>query len=195
MKTRALILPLLVLGIGAIEATPRQITPKLIPAFDKSSKGMRYSANPRNHIYWEVRRVSPDQKFVACITVGDGEVGFLRVYKYDNKTKKPLVAQPVTRFFSDAQGCVWVPKHGHWLVVSVGGYDDVELPERGKIMLWSGNKGFRLLRQAKNAAMEGFDVRGVSSSGRYIIYEHYGPGSPDPNYKRNKRLKLYLTRS
>ncbi len=197
MKTQTFILPLLILWAGASSATSRQVTPKLIPAFDQASKGINYGANPRNHIYAEVRRVSPDGKYIVRLMSGDGEVARLQVYRYvKTKTKTPTFRSKdvVSKTYVEADGVAWVPKHGHWLVISSGGGEAVP-----QITLWTGKSKRVLRRELKHEIRspyesEMFDVRSVSADGRFIIYDRslYGING---EYKLLRNLKLSLPRS
>jgi hypothetical protein len=193
MKTRIYfyLLCTVVIAAGAAIATKKSIT--IIPAFSKASSGVRQQATAPDWVHWEIRRISPDKKYIAQIVVSDGEVGYLRIFRYDKNAKTLSLKNAVTRQFADVQGCVWVPGHSHWLAASLGGYIDAAPAERGQIFLWKDVKKIQILRRAKEVE-EGFNIRGVASDGTFLLYEHFGKGSPDPDYKRNTRFKLYVPR-
>lgn len=164
----------------------------LIPAFDKSSAGIKGPNKAPEYINYEVHRVSPDGKYVVRLISGEGEVARLQVYRYI-KTKTPSFRAKdlVSKTYDEAEGIAWVPKHGHWLVISSG--NDVAPP---RITLWMGNSKRVLKRELKHEisspyVSEMFDLRSVSVDGRFIIYDRslYGMNG---EYKLIKNLKLSL---
>lgn len=177
-----------------IRSDARKPDSKLIAAFDKSAKGMPLRYGPPDYAYDQILRPSPDGRYVARLVTSDGEVGYLTVYPNQPGRQHFLKHDAVSRQFADTNGCVWVPGHGHWLIVSTGGADYGE----GMIALWTGSKHTRMLRRAKSSDGEGFNVRGVTVDGHTLIYaliyEHFGENSPDPDYKRQGHLRMLLPR-
>lgn len=159
--------------------------------FDKSSPSTRRLPRPPEFIFTELRRVSPDGRYVAQLTDRDAEVGYLIVYRNRPGAKSLAKRDKVSQEFANVNGCVWVPRRGHWLVVSTGGADYGE----GMVALWSGSKRARRLLRAKSEDDEGFNVRSISADGRSLVYEHFGINSPDPDDKHNTRMRLLLPRS
>jgi len=106
---------------------------------------------------------------------GEGEVASLQVYRYV-KTKTPTFRAKdlVSKTYDEADGVAWVPKHGHWLVISAG--FDTALPQ---ITLWAGKskrvlrRGFLGRRAESEYVEKWFNLRSVSADGRFIIYDYF----------------------
>ncbi len=197
MRTSKTLLILAVLGSTTVAwSKVKAPSSALIPAFDNSSAGIKGSNKAPEYINYEVHRVSPDGKYMARLISGEGEVARLQVYRYvKTKTKIPSFRAKdlVSKTYDEADGVAWVPKHGHWLVISAG--NDVVPP---RITLWMGNSKRVLKRGCKSSPnlQERFDLRSVSADGRFIIYDHSiydirGKGSE----KAFKNLKMLLPRS
>jgi hypothetical protein len=159
--------------------------------FDKASPSVHLPGGPPDYVDTELRRTSPDGEYVAQLICGGGEVGYLAVYRRGTGGWRMLRRGRVSRIFEDARGCAWVPRHGHWLLVSAGGADYGP----GLLARWTGQRYTRILRRAASPVGEGFNVRSVSRDGRLVIYEHFGDNSPDTEDKRNTRLCLLLPQS
>ena len=162
---------------------------KIIAAFDKMSKGKDFRATAPDWVHKEVLRNSPDGKYTARLIVSDGEAGSLTIYRKQIGSNRFHSKYAVSAQIASVEGCVWVPRHSHWIAFSTSGSYGW-----GTIGLWTGNRKFRWLRRAKSEN-EGFNIRGVSTNGRTLVYEHYGSNSPDPHNKRKGRLYMRLPRS
>jgi hypothetical protein len=138
-------------------------------------------------LYKIVERMSPDGKYLAELNVLDSQPSYLVVYKLRSSPKSGS-HRLVRHVFENANGCAWIPGHGHWLTISAGGCDY----GRGFLALWAGPKDTRFLRRAKSEVGEGYDLRSVSADGHSLVYEHFGENSSDPDDKRTSRIVLTL---
>jgi hypothetical protein len=160
----------------------------IVPAFNKSSPGKDLKAKEPDYIYGEVVRNSPDGLYTARLIIGEGEVAYLTIYKRQGKipvwTKKFAVSPTI----ESVAGCVWVPRRGHQLAFSTSD----SYGEAG-IGLWSGNRKIRWLRPP-GPADEHFDITGISSDGRTLVYEHHIMGAPYSKATTRKKHYLKLSR-
>ena len=173
MRTIKTLSVLMILGTTTV-AWSKVKAPRiaLIPAFDQSSAGIKGPDKAPEYINYEVHHVSPDGKYIVRLISGEGEVARLQVYRYV-KTKTPTfrAKDVVSKTYDEAEGVAWVPKHGHWLVISAG--NDVAPPQ---ITLWTGKSKRVLRRELKHEISspygeEMFNLRSVSANGRFIIYD------------------------
>lgn len=179
-------------------AGSRSANRRIIPAFNQFDKGMRRLAKLKNDgdyrggAYSVMHRLSPDGKYIAQLTRELGDAGHLTIYRRQPTKPGILLTKLVASWrFDGVGGCIWVPRRGHWLLVSGTGVYGPAM-----INLWTGGKRVRVLRRAKNpnGGDEGFNILGVTADGRTMIYEHFGKNSPDPNYNRQGRLYMRLPR-
>ena len=189
MKRFAFILALLLCGNTFASAFAAPKLPKnIVLAFNKTSPGRKLQVKATDYYFKEIVRVSPDGKYVARLVVGDGEVGYITVYRrvgaHNVFTKRYTVSQT----FENVNSGIWLPRFPHRLVVTMGGADY----GAGGIVFWTGSRKARFLRRAKDENSEGFNALGVSRDGRILYYEHFGKNSPDPYFKRNVLLKMRL---
>lgn len=166
---------------------PHSLKARWILPFDRTSKSSVVRPVAPDYIAYIIRRPSPDGKYVAELSVGDGEVGYITVYRRPGRSKTRRHAA-VSQVFANVDSAVWVPRHEHWLAVSTGGagYGD------GMIVLWTGERRTRMLRRARNPEGEGFRISKVSIDGRILIYQHFGENSPDPDLDGKHRYRLRL---
>ena len=179
-------LTLLFANVIASAAAEPKLPKNIVRSFDKSSPGTELKAKAPDYIYGEVVRVSPDGKYVARLVRQEGEYGGLTVYRRVGKKNIFSKRYAVSRFFDDVGGCIWVPHHQHRLVVTNGG------DGRGGIALWNGPNKTRFLKRNSFDVGDGYNAYGTSLDGRVLYYEHFGPGTRDPDGNRYLVLTLRL---
>ncbi len=138
---------------------------------------LSYSHIPNLKSVAHPRVVSPDGRYVAVMTMPDAEVGEVAVYARGAAKPKVLVR------FDNADDYIWVPYHGHLLLVATGGGDFGE----GMLAAWNSGRHFRYLRRAKHPEDEGYIIKGVTANGRSVVYEHF---TGDVQHGETHKLRL-----
>jgi hypothetical protein len=151
--------------VASVFAAPR-LPKNTVLAFDKQSPGKKLKATPPDYDDKEVVRVSPDGKYVARLVMGEGEWSYVTVYRTLGKQNVFTKRYAVSDSFNIVEGCIWLPRYGHKLIVST------TAEAGGKIAMWTNPKRVQLLRTFKTVD-ESFNALGVSRDGRILYYQHF----------------------
>ncbi|MCW3058653.1 MAG: hypothetical protein JWQ02_474 [Capsulimonas sp.] len=154
--------------------------------FDKTFCSNRLTPHEPDHIYADYRRVSPDGKYVARVTLGDGEVGYATVYRNTAGAHPWAHAKKVSREFDDIRNCAWLPGRPHSFVVATGGADY----GAGYLALWTGKGQTRFLQRARVEDGEGYSIQSISSNGHTLVYQHSGSDQHDVEFQRTHSLNI-----
>ena len=188
MKIRASCLALaLLLASAALSSALPKLPKHLVRAVDKTGANTPLQEKAPDYFSWQTALVSPDGKFVARFTTGEGEQGFLTVYRRAGKQNVWAKRYAVSRTFEEVESCLWVPNQRHRLLV--GTYGDSQV---SYLALWMGANQTHYLRRGLKNKADGLNIWGTSPDGRVLYYEHYGEGTADPNYRRDTVLKMTL---
>ncbi len=184
----ALLITSAVAGLAAGPKLPKNI----VPSYDKTALNTPLQVKAPDYYSDERALVSPDGKYVARFTGGEGEYGYLTVYRRAGKKNVWAKRYAVSRKFDDVTSCIWVPKRAHCLIVSAGYENEASIG----IAMWDGPGKMRVLKRLKVKfnVPDNYAIYGTSPDGRVLYYEHYGTGTPDPDYKRDTVQKLILPR-
>ena len=166
-------------AVAAIAAEPK-LPKSIVRSFDKTSATTRLQAKAPDYFSWQKALVSPDRKYVARFTYGEGEEGFLTVYRRAGKKNVWAKRYAVSRQFKEVESCLWLRGYQHHLLVATSG--DVQV---SYIASWTGADKTQFLKKGHGTGVEGFNIYGTSPDGHILYYEHFGPNSPDSKYNRD----------
>ncbi|MGO8669984.1 MAG: hypothetical protein ACLQVD_01230 [Capsulimonadaceae bacterium] len=111
--------------------------------------------------------------------MGDTDVTWLQVFSNPKGGLHPA-GRPiaVNDELFEARSGIWVPGHGHWLVVACSGEVDY-LNQKGEIALWTGSRFRTLCRPVEPDTVNLFAIVGVTRDGKTLVYTHLTyPGGP-----------------
>ena len=161
---------LLLASVAASVSAEPKLPANIVRSFDKAALNTPLKAKAPDYYYDERAIISPDGKYVARFTSGEGEEGFLTVYRRAGKKNVWAKRYAVSHRFEEVDTCMWVPKQPHHLLIGTWGDS-----QRSYLALWTGTGQTRYLKRGIQEfnRVDGYNVYGTSPDGRVLYYEHY----------------------
>jgi hypothetical protein len=144
-------------GLAMARSHPRaQFPERLVPAYGWKGRPYEDGDYP-----------SPDRRYLARTRTGEAAVVTLTII--DTRTHEHLAQ------VEDLNSFVWVPRHGHRLVVAASG-----VYAKALLGLWDDGSHWRSLHRVRRPDDEDFTLYGATSDGRLIVYGHTTDLDKDP---------------